>query len=80
MEGLATIRKDKESLYFPGKPSPPLSPQYYIPSPRPCQILTPHHSGGGRDSHHFIAASSARVAQPGLAILPDHHGHIVKTS
>ena len=81
-EGVAIIRKDKESLYFPGKPSPLASIVYSLPlwpPPRPCQILTPHHSGGGRDSHHFIAASSARVAG-WLTILPDDHGNIVITS
>ena len=72
-----------KKVYISPAEVPP--PQYNIPSlaslpPGSCQILTPHHSGGGRDSHHFIAASSARVAQPGwqyyliiMAILSKHH-------
>ena len=85
-EGVAIIRKDKESLYSPPPPPlppPPPPPLCNIPSllpPRSCQILTPHHSGGGRDSHLFIAISPAREGRASLAILPDHHGHIVKTS
>ena len=42
---------------FPRKVPPAQSPLLLS-----CHILTPHHSPAGRDSHHFIAGSSARVA------------------